>query len=124
MRSKKRKSELRVRQVKVRLTPTEHFETETMALEEGFETISHFVRHRIFRKRLTKRIVIELEFQKVFNQLARELNRLGNNVNQIAKRLNANNNYMLEQHDTVVLNQVQEELNKCYLLLEKHLTKI
>jgi hypothetical protein len=111
-------------QIKIRLTSNEKAEIIRRCSEEGFRTMSDYARTRLFRKRQVRRIEVSDEFVLAFRTLDYDLVKIGTNLNQIARRLNSYNTYMLSEEDKMVFTKVMEELKACFLLLEKYLDVI
>jgi len=53
-----------------------------------------------------------------------ELNKIGVNLNQIAKKLNTYLGYQLDREDKQTLNNSYELLKKCFMLLQKYIDHI
>ena len=111
-------------QIKIRLTDDEKAEILRRCREEGFRTMSDYARTRLFKKRQMKRIEVSDEFIQVFRTLDYDLVKIGTNLNQIARRLNTYNTYMLGEEDKLVFKGVLKELKACYSLLERYLDMI
>ncbi len=111
-------------QIKVRLTADEKAGIRRRCREEGFRTLSDFVRSRLMKKRQTKHIEVSKEFIEAFRTLDYDLVKIGTNLNQIARRLNTYNTYMPSEEDKLVFKGVLKELKACYSLLERYLDMI
>jgi hypothetical protein len=57
-------------------------------------------------------------------QMDFELNKIGVNLNQIAKKLNTYLGYQLDTEDKRTLNNSYETLKKCFALLQKYMDHI
>lgn len=108
-------------QIKVRVTDGEKLEILKRCQEEKFLTLNDYVRSRLFKKRLTKRIIFPNEYKMELHSMDYDLVKIGTNLNQIAKRLNAYNTSMLDDHDLQVFSECRENLQKCFQMLEKYL---
>jgi hypothetical protein len=53
-----------------------------------------------------------------------ELNKIGVNLNQIAKKLNTYLGYQLDSEDKRTLNNSYEMLKNCFVLLQKYMDHI
>ena len=124
MRPKKESKYKRTIQVKVYLTHEEKVKLNRQFSIEKFITLSDFVRNRILKKRLEKRIVISPEFYRVIRSLDYELAKIGNNLNQIAHKLNAYNTYMLSEEDKNMLKECFKLQKSCVELLGKYMRLI
>lgn len=94
-------------------------------MSEGrLETISDFGRAKLLRKREIRRIEASVEFAELMGKMDFELNKIGVNLNQIAKKLNTYLGYQLDSEDKRTLNNSYEMLKKCFLLLQKYMDQI
>ena len=89
--------------------------------KEGYSTLSDFGRAKLLRKRESRRIEASKEFSELMGQMDFELNRIGVNLNQIAKKLNTYLGYQLDSEDKRTLNSSYETLKKCFVLLQKYM---
>jgi Bacterial mobilisation protein (MobC) len=78
-------SERRTEIFALKLAPTERAELETAAKEQG-ATLSAYVRERLFRR--SAAVVAASRRNPEARELLREINAVGNNLNQIARSLN------------------------------------
>ena len=108
-------------QLKVYLTIAERQKLQELFIKEQIRCLSDFVRERIFRKRLLKRIEVSDEFYTLFRTLDYDLVKIGTNLNQIAHKLNAYNTYMLKKEDMAIFRTCIEKLEGCQDMLEKYL---
>ena len=69
--------------IKFRVTDCEKQEVERKAEDLGFSTISHYLRHISLNNKIIPKADVELLFQ---------IKKIGVNINQIAKKVNANSN--------------------------------
>lgn len=121
MRPKTKPSEKLDAHIQVRLTTQEKKRIKERCERERFRTLSDFIRSRIFVKREVKLIEVSEDFHDTFSSLDYNLAKLGNNMNQIAHRLNAYNTYMLDEKDKVTIRECYELLDRCYKALEQHM---
>lgn len=86
--------------------------------------MTDYIRSRLFKKRLIRRIEVSEEYVLLFRSLEYDLVKMGTNLNQIARKLNAYNAYMLNEEDKLAFKNCLETLKECFSLLEKHLDMI
>lgn len=109
MRPKKDTQDKRSVQFKVYLTKAERKFISDEFHKERFVSLSDFARNRLLKKRLVKHITISEEYFKEFRSLDYQVAKVGNNMNQIAHKLNAYNTYMLNEED-------KKMIQECYQL--------
>ncbi len=83
IRLKKMKIKNKESLIKFRVTDCEKQEVERKAEDLGFSTISHYLRHISLNNKIIPKADVELLFQ---------IKKIGVNINQIAKKVNANSN--------------------------------
>ena len=105
----------------VRLTKLEKRLLVRRCQEEGYRTLSDCCRAKLVKPREQRRIVASGEFRAISRSMDRELNRIGVNLNQIARSINANKLYNLSEQDQHVLSELNEALKQCYQMLEHYL---
>jgi repressor of nif and glnA expression len=110
--------------IRVRLTNLEKKLLTERCRKEGYRTLSDFGRAKLLRKREIRRIEASKEFSELMSQIDFELNKIGVNLNQIAKKLNTYLGYQLDSEDKRTLNNAYEMLKKCFLLLQKYMDHI
>ncbi|OFX59468.1 MAG: hypothetical protein A2066_03450 [Bacteroidetes bacterium GWB2_41_8] len=110
--------------IRVRLTRKEKEHLTERCRKEGYRTISDFGRAKLLRKREIRRIEASQEFAELMSKMDFELNKIGVNLNQIAKKLNTYLGYQLDSEDKRTLNNSYEMLKKCFLLLQKYVDQI
>ena len=110
--------------IRVRLTNREKELLTERCREEGYSTMSDFGRAKLLRKREIRRINASPEFSDLMGQMDFELNKIGVNLNQIAKKLNTYLGYQLDSEDKRTLNNSYEMLKKCFVLLQKYMDHI
>ncbi len=121
MRPKKEDHLKRSIQLKVYVTIDEKNKIMAHYEKEHFPTFSDFVRFHLMKKREVKIIEVGNDFRELFKGLDFELAKLGNNMNQVAHRLNSYNTYMLDDIDKEIFKASFELLKFCREALEKHL---
>ncbi len=105
----------------VRLTQQEKEEIEQRCREELFLSLSDYARSRLFKQRLIKRIVFPADYKNELHTMDYDLVKIGTNLNQIAKRLNAYTTSMLDDNDLKVIWECNKMLKDCFHMLEKYL---
>jgi beta-phosphoglucomutase-like phosphatase (HAD superfamily) len=103
---KKKEREKRDVEVKVRLTAKEKEELKRLAEEEGL-TLSKYIRKQALKKRVKKQTGLEKEIEY-------ELNKMGTNLNQMARALNIlkNKKGELEDRDRKILKAIEVRLEQ------------
>ena len=110
--------------IRVRLTNREKKLLAERCRKEGYSTLSDFGRAKLLRKREIRKIEASPEFSDLMSQMDFELNKIGVNLNQIAKKLNTYLGYQLDSEDKRTLNNSYEMLKKCFVLLQKYMDHI
>jgi hypothetical protein len=110
--------------IRIRLTSTEKEHLIGRCRKEGYSTLSDFGRAKLLRKREIRRIEASKEFSELMGQMDFELNKIGINLNQIAKKLNTYLGYQLDSEDKRTLNISYETLKRCFMLLQKYMDHI
>jgi hypothetical protein len=91
---------------------------------EGYRTISDFCRAKLVRKREIKKVEASKEFIEATQKLDYELNKIGVNLNQVAKRLNTHPVYQFSNADRQVFLQLLSEIKNCIAILQNYLDQI
>lgn len=110
--------------IRVRLTKREKVLLTERCRKEGYSTLSDFGRAKLLRKREIIKIEASKEFSELMGQMDFELNKIGINLNQIAKKLNTYLGYQLDSEDKRTINSSYETLRKCFELLQKYMDHI
>jgi hypothetical protein len=124
MRAKLPESEKLDEGVRVRLTKLEKRLLTQRSKREGYLTLSDFCRAKLVKKREIRKTEASREFIQVTQKLDYELNKIGVNLNQVAKRLNTHPVYQFTQADREVFRQVLLELKRCFNILQKYMDRI
>jgi hypothetical protein len=124
MRAKLPESEKLDEGVRVRLTKLEKRLLTQRSKREGYLTLSDFCRAKLVKKREIRKTEASREFIQVTQKLDYELNKIGVNLNQVAKRLNTHPVYQFSQADREVFRQVLLELRQCFNILQKYMDRI
>lgn len=72
--------------IRVRLTTLEKKLLVQRSKREGYRTVSEFCRAKLVRKREIRRIEVSNEFKELTLKLDYDLNKMGVNLNQLAKK--------------------------------------
>jgi hypothetical protein len=110
--------------IRVRLTKLEKRLLTQRSKREGYLTLSDFCRAKLVKKREIRKTEASKEFIQVTQKLDYELNKIGVNLNQVAKRLNTHPVYQFTQADREVFRQVLLELRQCFSILQKYMDRI
>ena len=110
--------------IRVRLTKLEKKLLLQRCSREGYRTISDFCRAKLVRKREIKKVEASKEFIEATQKLDFELNKIGVNLNQVAKRLNTHQVYQFSNADRKVFLQLLSELKNCFATLQNYLNQI
>ncbi len=110
--------------IRVRLTNREKELLTERCRKEGYSTMSDFGRAKLLRKREIRKIEASKEFSELMGQMDFELNKIGVNLNQIAKKMNTYLGYQLDSKDKLTLYNSYEMLKKCFVLLQKYVDHI
>lgn len=93
---------------KVFLSEEEYQQLEKEALASGSSTLAKYARQILFSDNHAKQQAIQLDKQKHLELLA-AMNRIGNNINQIARALNQHQQMTPDMHKTLA--GLKEKLN-------------
>ena len=124
MRPKTAETEKLEEGIRVRLTKLEKELLLKRSKREGYRTISDFCRAKLVRKREIRKIEVSEDFIQVTQKLDYELNKIGVNLNQVAKRLNTHPVYQFSGADRDVFRLVLTQLKKCFAILQQYMDKI
>jgi hypothetical protein len=92
--------------------------------EEGYRTLSDFCRAKLVKRREIKKIEVSEEFVMITKKLDYDLNKIGVNLNQVAKAINSNQIYQLNKADQMVFQQLLQELRNCFSILQYYMDMI
>ncbi len=110
--------------IRVRLTTLEKKLLVRRSRKEGYRTISDFCRAKLVRKREIRRIEVSQEFKEVTLKLDYELNKIGVNLNQLAKKVNTFQSYRFSDTDRALLTRTLAELDRCYTVLQCYMDQL
>jgi len=106
--------------IHIRLTALEKKLLSDRCKREGYLTLSDFGRAKLLKKREIKKIEAGKEFVSLVCKTDYELNKIGVNLNQIAKKINTHDVYQFTSADREVFKQVLQELRNCFSVLQKY----
>ena len=106
--------------IHIRLTALEKKLLSDRSKREGYLTMSDFGRAKLLKKREIKKIEVGKEFVSLVCKTDYELNKIGVNLNQIAKKINTHDVYQFTSADREVFKQVLQELKNCFSVLQKY----
>ena len=110
--------------IRVRLTTLEKKLLIQRSKREGYRTVSDFCRAKLVRKRETRRIKVSKEFMELTLKLDYDLNKIGVNLNQLAKKVNSFQDYRFSDADQALLQRILTELDRCFTVLQRYIDKI
>lgn len=124
MRPKAPESERLEEGIRIRLTTLEKKLLSDRSKREGYLTLSDFGRAKLLKRREIKKIEAGREFVSLISKTDYELNKIGVNLNQIAKKINIHDVYQFTTSDREVFKQVLQELRNCFSVLQKYMDTI
>lgn len=110
--------------IRVRLTSLEKKLLIQRSKREGYRTVSEFCRAKLVRKREILRIEVSNDFKELTLKLDYDLNKIGVNLNQLAKKVNSFQDYRFSDADQVLLQRILAELDRCFTVLQRYMDKI
>ena len=106
--------------IHIRLTALEKKLLSDRSKREGYLTLSDFGRAKLLKKREIKKIEVSMQFVTLVCKTDFELNKIGVNLNQVAKKINTHDVYQFTSADREVFKQVLQELKNCFSVLQKY----
>lgn len=106
--------------IHIRLTLLEKKLLSDRSKREGYLTLSDFGRAKLLKRREIKKIEVSKEFVNLVCKTDYELNKIGVNLNQIAKKINTHDVYQFTSADREIFKQVMQELKNCFSVLQKY----
>lgn len=106
--------------IHIRLTALEKKLLSDRSKREGYLTLSDFGRAKLLKRREIKKIEAGKEFVSLVCKTDYELNKIGVNLNQIAKKINTHDVYQFTSADREVFKQAMQELKNCFSVLQKY----
>jgi len=110
--------------VRIRLTKLEKRLLLKRSRQEGYRTISDFCRAKLIKKREIRKIEVSEEFVSITKKLDYELNKMGVNLNQVSRNINAQQVYQFTTSDRDVFMKVLQELRNCFSVLQNYMDMI
>jgi len=110
--------------IRIRLTESEKRLLLERSKREGYLTISDFGRAKLLKRREIKKVEAGKEFVTLVTKTDYELNKIGVNLNQLAKRINIHDVYHFTSADREVFRQLLQELRNCFSVLQKYMDTI
>ena len=107
--------------IRIRLTQLEKSLLLKRSKQEGYLTLSDFCRAKLIKKREVKKIEVSKDFVLIAKKLDFELNKIGVNLNQVAKSMNTHQVYQFTTSDREVFKKVLQELRNCFAVLQKYM---
>lgn len=107
----------------IRVSREEKIRIKTLAKTGKFGCISDLIRTRIFNSN-KKLISLDQEASNQIKLTDYELNKIGVNLNQIAKKINTHDVYQFSADDREVFRQVLKEIRNCFSVLQKYMDRL
>ena len=89
-----------------------------------FGCMSDFLRYKIFDQSRKKIITLDEKDFPLIKRMDYELNKIGVNLNQIAKKINTHDVYQFTTSDREVFKLILQELKNCFSALQKYFDMI
>jgi len=89
-----------------------------------FGCMSDFLRYKIFDQSRKKIITLDEKDIPQIKRMDYELNKIGVNLNQIAKKINIHDVYQFTTADREVFKLILQELKNCFSVLQKYIDMI
>jgi len=105
--------------VRILLTKEEKIRLSTFVRQGRYPFLSDYIRVRILNSN-RKVITFDEEATIQILRIDYNLNRIGVNLNQIAKKINTHDVYQFNSEDRAVFKQVLQELKNCFSALQKY----
>ncbi|RUT78954.1 hypothetical protein [Ancylomarina longa] len=110
--------------VRIRLTELEKRLLLKQSQKEGYRILSDFCRAKLIKKREIRKIEVSKEFVMITKKLDYELNKIGVNLNQVSRNINAQHIYQLTPSDREMFSKVLQELRNCFSVLQNYMDMI
>ena len=110
--------------INVRITRLEKRILLRRCQEEGYRTLSDFCRAKLVKNREIRKIEVSEDFVQITKKLDYELNKIGVNLNQVSKNINAQQVHQFGPSDREVFLKVLQELRNCFSVLQKYMDVI
>ena len=109
--------------VRLLLTKEEKILLSTFTRQGKYPFLSDYIRGRIFNSN-RKVIAFDEEATIQILRIDYDLNKIGVNLNQIAKKINTHDVYQFTSEDREAFQQVLQELKNCFSALQKYADRI
>ena len=107
----------------IRVSREEKIRIKSLTKIGKFGCISDLIRTRIFN--FNKKVInLDEEASTQIKRMDYELNKIGVNLNQIAKKINTHDVYQFSADDRLVFKQVLQELRNCFSVLQKYMDRL
>ncbi|WP_461632557.1 plasmid mobilization protein [Labilibaculum euxinus] len=110
--------------VRIRLTQLEKRILLKRCKEEGYRTMSDFCRAKLVKKREIRKIEVSKDFVRITKKLDYQLNKIGVNLNQVSKNINAQQVHQFGPSDREVFLKILQELRNCFSVLQNYMDVI
>ena len=110
--------------INVRITRLEKRILLKRCKEEGYRTLSDFCRAKLVKNREIRKIEVSEDFVQITKKLDYELNKIGVNLNQVSKNINAQQVHQFGPSDREVFLKVLKELRNCFSVLQNYMDVI
>jgi transcription elongation factor len=110
--------------INVRITTLEKRILLKRSKKEGYRTLSDFCRAKLVKKREIRKIEVSEEFVQITKKLDYQLNKIGVNLNQVSKNINAQQVHQFGPSDREVFLKVLQELRNCFSVLQNYMDMI
>lgn len=101
--------------IEIRLTKTEKNRIRKYAVESNHKTLSSYTRDRLLHP------VMFIENPEPYSNISYELNRIGTNINQIARRVNTHDEVTKNDMEElkIAVKKMKQDINKLRMELER-----
>jgi len=107
----------------IRLTPSEKIAIDNEFKGAPFPNKSAFLRYKLLNKKYSEYKKMEYEAEIAAGKMVTQLNQLGNNINQIARRLNSQKEENLKKKEVVILASTAKLLLQIKKILTQNIEK-
>ena len=110
--------------INVRITTLEKRILLKRCKKEGYRTLSDFCRAKLVKNREIRKIEVSEDFVQITKKLDYQLNKIGVNLNQVSKNINAQQVHQFGPSDREVFLKVLKELRNCFSVLQNYMDVI
>jgi hypothetical protein len=107
----------------LRVSTEEKIRIKSHTRDGKYPCMSDFIRTQLFNPS-NKVIYLDQEASTEIKRMDYELNKIGVNFNQIAKKINIHDVYLLHSDDIEVFKQISERLENCFSVLQKYMDRV